>query len=235
MLPRMTELEGRDVVITGGAGALGASVVAAFQRAGAIVHLPIRGGAFGAPAKPGTFIYPAVDLADEASVRAFYEALPRPPWASVHLAGGFAMAPLTETSLADFRGQLDLNLVTAFLCCREAVRAFRRRPGGGGGRLVNVASRAALQPGGGAAGYSASKAALVSLTQTLAVELAAEKILVNAVAPGTMDTPANRAGARPEQVARFTPTDDVAAVLLWLASPANTIASGSVVPVFGVS
>src|SRR5262249_52902394 len=71
-----------------------------------------------------------------------------------------------DTSLADLRAQLDLNLATAFLCCREAAR----RMGGGRGRIVNVASRAAVAPAGGMIGYSVSKAAIVALTQSVAEE-----------------------------------------------------------------
>ena len=92
------------------------------------------------------------------------------------------MAPLTETSLADLRAQLDINLVTTFLCCREAVRRLRRRGDGEGGRLVNVASRAALQPEKGKVAYSVAKAGVVALTTSLAEELRAEGIAVNAVA-----------------------------------------------------
>jgi NAD(P)-dependent dehydrogenase (short-subunit alcohol dehydrogenase family) len=237
-MPAMDGLDGRNVVITGGAGALGRAVVAAFRDAGAVCHVPVRGEA-PAPEHPGVRYVGGVDLTRESAVTSFYAHAPEDLWASVHLAGGFAMSGIAETSLADFRFQLDLNLTTTFLCCREAVRRFRARPrgggnsGGGGGRIVNVASRAALggAPRKGKAAYSVAKAGVVSLTGALAEELEAEGILVNAVAPGTIDTPANRAAMPASAVAQMVAPEAIARVILWLASPENTVASGAVVPV----
>jgi len=222
------------VVISGGTGALGRSVVEAFADAGAVVHVPVRG-------KPpvdgiaGVRYVAGVDLSDEAAVVAFYAGLPDTLWASIHLAGGFAMADIAETMLQDLRAQLDMNLVSAFLCCREAVRRFRLRPDGNGGRIVNVASRAALQPGGGKIAYTLAKTGVVALTQALAAEVKDEGILVNAIAPGTIDTAANRAAMADADAGRFVAPADVAAVILWLASPANRVGSGAVVPVYGRS
>jgi NAD(P)-dependent dehydrogenase (short-subunit alcohol dehydrogenase family) len=226
--------------VTGGAGALGAAVVTAFADAGAVVHVPVRGASVpAAGADLRVQMVGGIDLTDEAAVTAFYAALPDELWASVHLAGGFAMAPLAETSLADLRGQLDINLVTTFLCCREAVRRFRRRGAGQGqadlGRLVNVASRAALQPEKGKAAYSVAKAGVVSLTTSLAEELRAEGIAVNAVAPGIIDTAANRAAMPGADATRFVPPAQIADVIVYLASPASRVVSGAIVPVYGRS
>jgi NAD(P)-dependent dehydrogenase (short-subunit alcohol dehydrogenase family) len=225
-------MEGRQVVVTGGAGALGRAVVQAFASAGATVHVPVRGQA---PVSPvgGVRYVAGVDLTDEAAVTAFYAGLPAGLWASVQVAGGFAMAGVAETALADLRAQLDMNLVSAFLCCREAVRRFRAQPGAGG-RLVNVTSRAALQPAGGKLAYTVAKTGVVALTQALADELAGEGIFVNAVAPGTIDTAVNRA-AMPGAASRFVPPEDIAAAILWLASPDNRVGSGAIVPVYGRS
>ena len=212
----MREMDGRQVVITGGGGALGSAVVAAFREAGAVVHSPSR---------------QEMDAANEAQVTAYYAAIPR-LWASVHLAGGFAMAPIVDTHLADLRGQLELNTATSFLACREAVRAMRRR-GGGGGRIVNVAARPAVMPAGGMIAYAVSKAAVVSLTCCLAEEIKAEGILVNAVAPSIIDTPANRAAMPDADPSRWPKPAEIADAILFLASPANALTSGTVVPVYG--
>jgi NAD(P)-dependent dehydrogenase (short-subunit alcohol dehydrogenase family) len=228
-------LEGRHVVITGGAGALGNAVVAAFVEAGASVHVPVHGASVPAAAMSGVRYVPGVDLTDEGAVVAFYAGLPNELWASIHVAGGFAMGGITETMLEDLRSQFDLNLVTAFLCCREAVRRFRLRAGGGGGRIVNVASRTALQPDGGKLAYGVAKGAVVSLTTALAAELKDEGIWVNAVAPGTIDTPANRAAMPDADATKFGDPNAIADVILWLASPDNRVASGAVVPVYGRS
>lgn len=225
-------MEGRQVVVTGGAGALGRAVVQAFVDAGAAVHVPVRGRA-PVDGVAGVRYVPGIDLTDEKAVATFYAGLPGALWASVHVAGGFAMAGITETTLADLRAQLDMNLTSAFLCCREAVRRFRL--GSGCGRLVNVASRAALQVAGGKTGYTLSKAGVVALTQALADELAGEGILVNAVAPGTIDTAANRAAMPGADAGRFVPPDEIASVILWLASPDNRVGSGAVLPVYGRS
>jgi NAD(P)-dependent dehydrogenase (short-subunit alcohol dehydrogenase family) len=143
------------------------------------------------------------------------------------VAGGWAGAPLEETSLAQLRAQLDMNLVTAFLCCREAVRALRA----GGGRIVNLGSRAALVPAGGALAYTAAKAALTTFTQGLAVEVKAAGILVNVVAPTTIDTAANRAAMGEAKAGSWTKPSDIAATIAWLASPGNTTVTGAIVPV----
>jgi NAD(P)-dependent dehydrogenase (short-subunit alcohol dehydrogenase family) len=208
-------MKGLHVVVTGGAGALGAAVVAELGGRGATCHVPR--------------IEDGVDLTDEDKVVAWYGGLP-PIWASIHLAGGFAAAALAETSLAAFRAQLDQNLVTCFLCCREAARALRR---GGGGRIVNVAARPAVQPSAGLVAYATAKAAVAALTGHLAAELTADRILVNAVLPSIMDTPANRRAMPKADPAAWPKTEEVARTIAFLASPENALTSGALVPVYG--
>src|SRR6266508_4931055 len=186
-----TSYQGLQVIVTGGTGGLGASVVGALLAAGAAVTVP-----FPEPAATGRFAeltHPqlrkraGIDLTQEAAVRGLYEQLPS-LWASIHLPGGFAMKSIAETSLAELRGQISLNLETCFLCSREAVRTFRARPAAGtrGGRIVNVAARPALQPAGGMIAYSTAKAGVASLTQCLAAEVLGEDILVNAIVPSVI-------------------------------------------------
>ena len=208
-------MQGRHVVVTGGKGALGGAVVALLEARGAIVHVPDIA---------------TVDLSDEAAATAYYAALP-PLWASIQLAGGFAMAPLTDTSLADFENQWRMNTVTCFLACREAVRSIRRA--GGGGRIVNVAARPVLVPAPGMTAYVASKAGVAAITQTLAAELLPESILVNAVLPSLMDTPANRAAMPTADHAVWPKPAEVAEAIAFLASPQNALTSGALIPVYG--
>jgi NAD(P)-dependent dehydrogenase (short-subunit alcohol dehydrogenase family) len=216
------DLNGRQIVVTGGGGALGRAVVEALTAAGAACHAPRRD---------------EVDLTDEAAVTAYYARLP-PLWASVQVAGGYAGGPFIETSLADLRRQLDINLATCFLCCREAARNMTGRSSadGGGGRIVNVGSRAALHPSAGSIAYTISKAGVVALTQSLADELKGSGILVNAVIPSIIDTPANRQAMPKAAAAGRWPTPAaIAAAIAWLASPDNQLVSGALLPVYGES
>ena len=221
-------LEGRQVVITGGDGGLGRAVVEAFVLAGATCHLPTLAAA-AAEARPEVRITGKVDLTDDGAVTAYFSGLP-PLWASVHLAGGYAAKPIADTSRADLDRQLQLNLVTAFLCCREAVKAMRRS---GGGRIVNVAARVVELPIAGAVAYSVSKAGVAALTRSLAVEARGDAILVNAVLPSIIDTPANRAAMPKADPARWPKPDELARAILWLASPENHLTSGALMPVYG--
>jgi NAD(P)-dependent dehydrogenase (short-subunit alcohol dehydrogenase family) len=222
------ELENRHVVITGGVGGLGPTVVQAFVDAGARCHLPVREET-GLPARPGVEVVTNVDLTDEQSVSGFFGRLP-PIYASIHLAGGFRAGPITETTRADLEQQIAINLVTAFLCCREAVKSLQKA---GGGRIVNVGSRASEVPSGGSTGYTAAKAAVAGFTRALAEEVKNDGILVNAVLPSIIDTPANRAAMPKADHARWPKPAEVARTIVWLASPENQLTTGALIPVYG--
>ena len=212
-------MQGRHVVVTGGKGALGGAVVTLLEARGAQVHVPDIA---------------TVDLTDEAATTAYYASLP-PLWASIQLAGGFAMAPVTETSLADFENQWRTNAVTCFLACREAVRSIRKRAASGqaGGRLVNVAARPVLVPAARMTAYAAAKASVAAITQGLATELAGEQILVNAVLPSLIDTPANRAAMPDADHAAWPKPAELAEAIAFLVSPDNALTSGALLPVYG--
>jgi NAD(P)-dependent dehydrogenase (short-subunit alcohol dehydrogenase family) len=107
------------------------------------------------------------------------------------------------------------------------------RVGVGGGRIVNVAARPALAPVGGMVAYAASKAAVASITQSLGVELMEEGILVNAIVPSIIDTPANRTSMPKANFTRWPRPAELAAAIGFLASPDNTLTSGALVPVYG--
>jgi NAD(P)-dependent dehydrogenase (short-subunit alcohol dehydrogenase family) len=223
-------MNGRHVVITGATGALGAGVVAHLLARGATCHLPIVEAKLPERlADPRIVAAPGVTLDDESQVAAFYRSVPN-VWASIHLVGGFAMSPITETSFADLEKQWRMNAVTCFLCCREAVRAMKAS---GGGRIVNVAARIAVAPVGGMVAYSASKAAVAMITQSLAAEVLADGILVNAVLPSIIDTPANRKSMPSADHAKWPKPAELANAIGFLASPDNALTSGTLVPVYG--
>lgn len=233
----MTEtLEGRHIVVTGGTGALGGAVVGKLLGEGAICHVPNAHAT-----APAHFPFTAhdrvklahnVDLSDSAKVEAFYSQVPG-LWGSIHLAGGFAMAPIEKIESASFAEMMDTNARTAFLCCRAAVRSMlaSETPG----RIVNVAARAALEPrrGAGMVAYAASKAAVAAMTVAMAEELKGKGILVNAVAPSTLDTPSNRADMPDADFTRWVSLEAAAEAIAYLASPANLVMSGALVPLYG--
>jgi NAD(P)-dependent dehydrogenase (short-subunit alcohol dehydrogenase family) len=226
----------RQVVVTGGTGALGSAVVGALLARGATCHVPCIVAAeaqhFAHRGHERVRLLSVSSLADEDAVASLYGGVAS-LWASIHIAGGFAMSPLAETGKAALMAQLEMNLVSCFLCCRAAVRAM----GATGGRIVNVAARPALEPrlGGGMAAYTVSKAGVAALTQALAQEVAEAGILVNAVVPSIMDTPTNRRDMPKADHAAWPKVEEVAATILFLASPDNRVTRGALVPVYGRS
>lgn len=230
-------LRDRSVVVTGGTGALGRAVVGRLLDEGArpVVTWRRESEARDFPSADRVRLH-RLDLADEAAVTNFYRGLPD-LWASVHLAGAFAMASVLNTSGADFQRMISTNATSCFLCCREAVRVMRSDGGtagaGAGGRIVNVAARPALVPAGGTIAYNASKAAVSSITQSLAEEVKADGIWVNAVVPSIMDTPANRGAMPNADYTAWPKVEEVADAILFLASPANALTTGALIPVYG--
>jgi NAD(P)-dependent dehydrogenase (short-subunit alcohol dehydrogenase family) len=222
------DFDGRLVVVTGGTGALGQAVVDALLARGAHCRVPVRGAA--PQARAGVTWVDHCELSDEDSVSRLYDGTAG-LWASIHLAGGFAMGAASDTGRSALMAMLETNLVSCHLCCAAALRAF----GPDGGRIVNVAARPALEPrtGAGKVAYTASKAAVAALTQALAAEVAARGVLVNAVAPSTIDTPANRASMPDANHAAWPQPAELAATIVFLASPANRATTGAVVPVYG--
>ena len=225
----------RHVVITGGAGALGTAVVETLIGHGATCHVPCRDEAeaqrFALRTHKQVKISITGNLADEAAIGRLYQPI-GPLWGSIHLAGGFAAGPLREADIATLRMQIDMNLMTCLLCCRAAIGAMS-----GGGRIVNVAARPALEwrSGAGMVAYAASKAAVAALTAALSEEVAKDGILVNAVAPSIMDTPVNRAAMPKADFGLWPKVEEVAATIVFLASPENRVTRGAIVPVYGRS
>jgi NAD(P)-dependent dehydrogenase (short-subunit alcohol dehydrogenase family) len=228
------DFQDRHVMVTGGTGALGRAVVGALIEAGAHCHVSymIAAEAESFPHKKNVTLHAVDDLASEATVAKLYDAVPK-LWASIHLAGGFAMSSIADTDKAKLMAQVDTNFVSCFLCCRTAVKAIGRS--GNGGRIVNVAARPGLEwrSGAGMVAYTASKAAVAAMTMALAEEVAKAGILVNAVAPSIMDTPANRAAMPNADHASWPKVEEVAATILFLASPDNAVTRGGIVPVYG--
>ena len=230
------DMNGRNVVVTGGAGALGAAVVARLLDAGAVCHVPAfddgEAERFPLAGKEGVRLSVAGDLADWDAVERFFAGIDG-LWASIHLAGGFDMGGIADAPPDMFERQISMNAATCYLCCRAAVAAMRKT--GNGGRIVNVSARPGVEPrtGAGMAAYAAAKAAVAALTQALAEEVAGEGIWINAVAPSILDTPANRAAMPEADHDAWPGTAEVARTIVFLASPDNAVTRGAVVPVYG--
>ena len=227
------DFAGKHVVVTGGTGALGVAVVGGLIAQGATCIVPYRRESeaqrFQHRENPNVKLIAAGDLADEAAVAKLYDS--GPLWASIHIAGGFAPGKVADTDKTALMAQIDGNLVSCFLCCHAAIKAMA----GQGGRIVNVAARPALEPrsGAGMTAYTIAKSGVAALTTALAEEVAKDGILVNAVAPSIMDTPANRAAMPKADFDKWPKVEEVAATILFLASPDNKVTGGAVVPVYG--
>lgn len=228
----------RHVVVTGGTGALGTAVVGGLLSAGAVCHVPyvIKAEAerYAHRDHARVHLVADCDLKDERAIARLYDGVPA-LWASIHIAGGFAMAPIGETGRSELMAQVEMNFVTAYLCCRAAAGAIART--GAGGRLVNVAARPGLEwrSGAGMTAYAASKAAVAAFTTALGEELVKDGVLVNAVAPSTMDTAANRSAMPKANFDHWPKVEEVAATILFLASPDNRVTRSAIVPVYGKS
>jgi NAD(P)-dependent dehydrogenase (short-subunit alcohol dehydrogenase family) len=226
----------RHVVVTGGMGALGKAVVENLLAQGAWCHVPVSASAEGLPEHERLRYVPHMDVTDEARVVAFYAGVPD-LWASIHLVGGYRSGAIEETSLMDFRAMFEMNVTTCFLCCREAIKRMRANRAAGeppsSGRIVNVAARPAMIPTGGMIAYSVAKSAVAALTQSLAAETESGKILVNAVAPSIIDTPANRQAMPNADHTAWPSPAEIAEAIGYYASPRNRLTSGAVIPVYG--
>ena len=231
----MQSLKDRHVVVTGGTGALGAAVVRAFIEAGATCHIPAiedKPPTHNLPDSKQIVIAPSIDLSSETSVDSFYVQLP-PLHAVVNIAGGFAYAPIADSTAKVLQQQISMNLVSCALSCRAAVANFRK--GANGGHIVNIAARPALNPRQGAnmTAYTASKAAVAAFTVALAEELKNENISAIALAPSTLDTPANRKDMPNAKHDTWVKPAAIAELIVGHCSLSDTVNSGVVMPVYG--
>lgn len=222
----------QTVIVTGGTGALGRAVVGTLLASGARCRVPfvVEAEATTFPHKDGVTLVPRCELTNEDDVARLYDGV-TDLWASIHIAGGFAMGGVADTDKAGMLHMMNMNFVSCYLCCRAAVQNF----GPAGGRIVNVAARPGIEPrlGGGMAPYAASKAAVAAFTQALAAEVAGRGILVNAIAPSIIDTPANRAAMPAADTTRWVEPAAVADVAVFLASDAARAVTGAAIRVFG--
>jgi NAD(P)-dependent dehydrogenase (short-subunit alcohol dehydrogenase family) len=232
----MADFRERHVVVTGGTGALGTAVVGELIASGATCYVPYLAEAeerhFPHRSHPRVKLIGNANLGSQTVVQRIYDSVPK-LWASIHLAGGYAAWPIAETDETELMGMVRNNLLSCFLCCAAAVVSIRKA--GGGGHIVNIAARPALEPrtGAGSVGYTVSKAGVAALTQSLAAEVVKEDILVNAIAPSTLDTEANRRAMPKADHSAWPKPAEVASIICNLAAPSNRVTTGAVIPVYG--
>ena len=222
----MTNFNGQRVAVTGAAGAAGRAVADAFHTAGAAV--------FGIDIVADDAPWPVfkADLTTDAGARA---AVAEAGAIDVlaNIAGGFTMGDaIADTSDETWDFMLNLNARTAFNACRAAVPGMVAR---GGGKIVNVGARGALRGAAAMGAYIASKSVVIRLTETLADELKHQGINVNCILPSIIDTPRNRADMPKANFDDWVKPAEIAAVVLFLASPAAAAIHGAAIPVEGLA
>ena len=222
-------MQGKTVVITGGGGALGGAVGRVAAARGANVVL-IDVAAL--PAGPGVRLG-NVDLTDlDAAKRAMDEAKAKTGRLDVllNIAGGFRWQTLEDGDLAGWEALYTINLKTAATACKAALPHLLAS---GDGRIVNVGAAGALKAAAGMGPYAASKAGVMRLTESLAEEMKGRGVTVNAVLPSIIDTPANRKDMPDADFSKWVTPDDLAVVMLFLASAEARAVTGALVPVVG--
>ena len=226
-------MKDKIALVTGANGGLGSYVTQAFLDAGATVvgvSRNIQQSEFDSPSF--TALYAELSTAGGARIMvdrvvAQFGRLD----VVAHTVGGFAGGKsIAETDDATFQHMFDVNLNSTFYLLRAVLPAMRKT---GNGRIVAIGSRAALEPGAGVGAYSASKAAVVSLIRTVALENKDAGITANVILPGTMDTPANRKAMPDVDFSKWVRPATVASLIVWLASEAGKDVNGAVIPVYG--
>ncbi len=224
-------MDGKVVVVTGASGALGKVVAEVALARGARVA-GVDFGASPLAATPNRIEFGGVDLSDAGQAKKAIDAVAAHFGkidALINIAGGFAFETVAEGDPKTWQRMYTLNVLTALNASRSAIPHLTASPAG---RIVNVGAMGALQAGAGMGAYAASKAGVHRLTEALAAEWKG-KITVNAVLPSTIDTPANRASMPKADFAKWVTPQELADVILFLASDAASAVTGALLPVSG--
>lgn len=220
----------RTVVVTGGFGVLGRAVAAAFRENGdRVARIDFAPQA--ADANPGGLDLGGVDLTDAAQAAAAVARITDAMGGIavlVNVAGGFVWEPLDEGAPGTWARMFAMNATTCVTMTAAALPTLKNTPGAA---IVNIGAGSALVAGAGMGAYAASKQAVHKLTESLAAELAGSDCTVNAVLPGIIDTPTNRADMPDADWSQWVQPDALAKVIVFLASPAARAISGALIPV----
>jgi NAD(P)-dependent dehydrogenase (short-subunit alcohol dehydrogenase family) len=224
-------MEGKVVVVTGASGALGKIVVAsALARGARIAGIDHAASKIGATRERIEF--GGIDLTDSVEAKNAIDAAATHFGkldALINVAGGFAFETVSEGDPKTWQRMYALNVLTTLNASRSAIPHL---VASGGGRIVNIGAMGALQAGSGMGAYAASKAGVHRLTEALAAEWKG-KITVNAVLPSIIDTAANRASMPDADFTKWVRPEELADVILFLASDAASAVTGALLPVSG--
>jgi NAD(P)-dependent dehydrogenase (short-subunit alcohol dehydrogenase family) len=238
----MELLKDRVAMITGGTGALGRAVAEHFAANGAKLavpwivepEVPMFKQRLGNRYSEANVMLGKVDLGSEAEVAKFVDDAAKKFGRIdilINLVGGFwGFKTVAETTMAEWQAMFDLNLKPTFLCCRAVVPIMQKNKYG---RIVSVSSRTGLTGAGEFAAYAIAKGAIKTFTASLAEEVLNDNVLVNAIAPSTIDTEANRTAMPKAKHENWVKPEDIAKTLAFLCSDQNQVTSGVVVPVYG--
>jgi len=230
-------------VIMGATGGLGSAIVDAFASRGDRVIAVARSRAEVsqlASKFPGVVTGDTADLTSRLAVDDLWERIDRvgtPRWV-VNATGGYRAGKVADSTPDDFTFMMDLNLGTAWWSCRAAARRMQTVPspsggGQGGGCIVNVSSRSALEAEPGAAAYAVAKAGVIKLTEVLAAELKASGVRVNVIVPAIIDTTVNRQVLPEKVMQKAVAPAEIAAVIAYLCSDTALAITGATIPVYG--
>jgi len=230
-------------VIMGATGGLGSAIVDAFASRGDRVIAVARSRAEVsqlASKFPGVVTGDTADLTSRLAVDDLWERIDRvgtPRWV-VNATGGYRAGKVADSTPDDFTFMMDLNLGTAWWSCRAAARRMQTVPspsggGQGGGCIVNVSSRSALEAEPGAAAYAVAKAGVIKLTEVLAAELKASGVRVNVIVPAIIDTAVNRQVLPEKLMQKAVAPAEIAAVIAYLCSDTALAITGATIPVYG--
>lgn len=216
------------VLVTGASGGLGPAVVEAFLSAGA----EVAGVARSWTGQDPRFKRIQADLSRAEECRRAVEDAGEPD-VLAHVMGGFAGGrSVAETDEAEWDQMMNINLRSAFLMFRAALPAMLRK---NHGRIVVIGSRVGVEPAATLSAYGVSKAGLVHLVRTLALELKETGVTANIIMPSTIDTEANRRAMPKADFSRWVRPESIARIVVWLASDEARDVNGAVVPVYGRS
>lgn len=224
-------MNGKIVVITGASGALGQVVLERAVKSGATIAA-IDHSARTPASTPDRLQIGGVDLSDAAQADAAIAAVVKQFGkidVLINIAGAFTFENIADGNNKSWETMHRLNLLTALNASRAAIPHLTSSKAG---RIINIGAMGALQAGAGMGPYAASKAGVHRLTETLAAELKG-KVTVNAVLPSTIDTPANRRDMATADFSKWVTPDELASVILFLASDAASALTGALLPVSG--